>query len=196
MSGFAEEPRAPYSARMGRAEFFAWLRTREGGRYELKDGEIIVHPGVSRNHHRVAGAFAFALRSRLQSEDWDIAIGEFAVEIGQDIRYPDVLVERRGQDGLAYSTVEPVLLIEVVSPSSAGRDLTVKAREYLGLPSLEFYIVASQDEPIVWIWRRDSISHEFPAEPLEIQGRDTELALAALAISLPLAEIYRGIGAA
>ncbi len=191
MSGFSEEPRAPYSARMEKAEFFAWLQAREGGRYELKNGEIVVHPGVSRNHHRVAGAFAFALRQRLPSTDWDIAIGGFAVEIGLDIRYPDVLVERRAEDGGAYSTPDPVLLVEVVSPSSAGRDLTVKAKEYLSLPSLEAYIVASQDEPIVWIWQRDTTSREFSAEPTEIAGRERGIAVEALAISLPLAEIYR-----
>lgn len=92
MTSFAEEPRASFSARMGKAEFFAWLKTKKVGRYELKDGEIIVHPGVSRRHHRVVGEFFFALRSRLPIKSWDIAIGNFAVEIGDDIRYPDVLV--------------------------------------------------------------------------------------------------------
>jgi Uma2 family endonuclease len=196
MTGFSEEPRAAYSAHMDKAAFFAWLRTREGGRCELKNGEIIVHPGVSRNHYAVASEFAFALRTRLPAEDWGIAIGEFAVEIGGDIRYPDVLVEQRSGDGGAYSTSEPVLLVEVVSPSSAGRDLTVKAKEYLGLPSLEAYIVASQDEPIVWIWQRDVASREFPVEPSEIAGRERAITLDALAITLPLAELYRGIGAA
>ncbi|MDO9381953.1 MAG: Uma2 family endonuclease [Hyphomicrobiaceae bacterium] len=196
MTGFSEEPRATYSAHMDKAAFFAWLRAREGGRYELKNGEIIVHPGVSRNHHRVTGGFAHALRTRLQFEKWDIAIGEFAVEIRDDIRYPDVLVERRAEDGGAYSTADPVLLVEVVSPSSAGRDLSVKATEYLGLPSLEAYIVASQDEPIVWIWQRDAVTRAFAAEPVEIAGRDRTITLDALGIVLPLAEIYRGLGAA
>jgi Uma2 family endonuclease len=196
MTGFSEEPRAPYSARMDKAAFLRWNADREGTRCELKDGEIVMHPGVSRNHYGISSGFAFALSTRLEQQIWGIAGGDFAVEIGEDIRYPDVLVERRGGDGQAYTTLEPVLLVEVLSPTSVGRDLRTKVEEYLGLPSLEAYIVASQDEPIVWIWQRDTVSREFPAEPTEIAGREREITLPALAISLPLAEIYRGIGAA
>lgn len=195
MTGFSEEPRASYSARMDKAAFLKWNADRKGTRCEFKDGEIIVHPGVSRNHSRVASAFVYALKTRLTFDHWDISGSDFAVEIGDDIRYPDVLVERRGADGDAYTTLDPVVLVEVLSPSSAGRDLRNKVEDYLGLPSLEAYIVASQDEPIVWIWQRDKVSREFPAEPTEIAGREREITLDALAISLPLAEIYRGIGA-
>lgn len=193
MTGFAEEPRATYSARMGKAEFFAWLQTKEGGRCELKDGEIVVHPGVSRNHYRVAGEFANILRNRLSRQDWDVATGEFAAEIGEDIRYPDVLVERRAEDGAAYSTEVPIVLVEVLSPSSAGHDLTIKAAECTSLPSLEVYIVASQDEPIVWVWQRDGETRAFPAQPVEIAGLDGVIAIPARGVTLPLAEAYRGI---
>lgn len=193
MSGFAEEPRATYSAAMGKAEFFAWLQSKEGGRYELKDGEIVMHPGVSRRHHRVVGGFFYELRSRLAVEDWDVASGEFAVEIGDDIRYPDILVERRAEDGGAYSTLKPILLVEVLSPSSAGRDLAIKAAEYLGIPSLEAYVVASQDEAIVWVWQRDPMTREFPIQPVEMAGLDSLIDVSALGVFLPLAEIYRGL---
>jgi len=193
MNGFAEEPRVTYSAKMGRAEFFAWLQTREGGRYELKDGEIVVHPGASRNHARVTGQFAFQFRSKLPREDWEITVGDFAVEIGDDIRYPDGLVERRADDGQAYGTIAPMFLVEVVSPTSAGRDLTVKANEYTSLPSLQAYIVASQDQPVMWFWQRDAGTGAFSELPIEIEGAERSIDIAALRISLPLIEIYRGI---
>lgn len=195
MTGFSEEPRATYSAHMDKAAFLKWNADREGTRCEFKDGEIIMHPGVSRKHARVASAFVHAIATRLTFDIWDITGGDFAVEIGEDIRYPDVLVERRGIDGGAYTTTNPVILVEILSPSSAGRDLRTKVEEYLGLLSLEAYIVASQDEPIVWVWQRDTSSREFPAEPTEIEGRERDIALDALGISLPLAEIYHGLGA-
>ncbi len=195
MTGFSEEPRASYSARMDKAAFFAWLKTREGGRYELKDGEIIVHAGSTIRHARLSAKFVIALATRLDIDTWAVAASDAAIEIGDDIRYPDVVVERLLDDGSSPSTSRPTLLVEVLSPSSVGRDMRDKHGEYLGLPSLEAYIVASQDEPIVWIWQRDKVSREFPAEPTEIAGREREITLDALAISLPLAEIYRGIGA-
>lgn len=196
MTGFSEEPRATYSAHMDKAAFLKWNADREGTRCELKDGEIIMHPGVSRKHARIASAFVLAIANRLTFDIWDITGGDFAVEVGEDIRYPDVLVERRGTDGGAYATTDPVVLVEILSPSSVGRDLRTKVEEYLGLPSLEAYIVASQDEPIVWIWQRDASTRGFAAEPTEIAGREREITLDALGISLPLAEIYRGLGTA
>lgn len=193
MNGFAEDPRVSYSAHMGKAEFFAWLQTKEGGRYELKNGEIVVHAGVSRKHHRVVNGFARSLMSQLPAASWDVAIGEFAVEIEGDIRYPDVLVERRADDADAYSTTQAVVLIEVLSPSSSGRDFHEKLAEYIRLPALETYIVASQDEAVVWVWQRDPATRAFPAQPDEIAGPDCVISVAALGVTLPLAEVYSGL---
>lgn len=195
MTGFSEEPHAPYSAHMDKAAFLKWNEDREGPRCELKDGEIVMHPGVSRNHHRVTSGFARAFSAHLGIDSWDVATGDFAVDVGGDIRYPDVLVERRAADGQAYATAEPIVLVEVLSPSSAGRDLRTKVGEYLRLATLEAYIVASQDEAIVWVWQRDGASREFAAEPMEIVGLERSITLDALSVSLPLAEIYRGLGA-
>jgi Uma2 family endonuclease len=105
------------------------------------------------------------------------------------------LVERLNADGKALSTQSPVVLIEVLSPSSTGTDMTEKLAEYTSLPSLEAYIVASQDEPICWVWQRGE-DRAFPKKPKEIAGRDKSIDIAALGISLPLAEIFRGIGSA
>lgn len=95
----------------------------------------------------------------------------------------------------------PVLLIEVLSPTVTGIDLTEKPAEYTSFNSLEVYIVASQDEPICWVWQRSGSKagdsappRAFPPRPAELAGRDQALEIPALGISLPLAEIYRRIG--
>ena len=75
------------------------------------------------------------------------------------------------------------------------RDFTDKLEEYTRFPSLEAYIIASQDEPICWIWERDA-STGFPAKPVEIAGRDSSIALAGRAIALPPAELYLGVAEA
>ena len=124
---------------------------------------------------------------------WAVTTADFAVEIGDDVRYPDALVEAAA--GLvpdAVSTAQPALLLEVLSPSSAGRDLNVKVGEYTSLPSLQCYIVASQDEAIVWVWQRDA-SGAFAKIATEIKGLDGVIEVEALGIILPLAEIYRGM---
>ena len=193
MSGFSEDPAAPYRARLDKTSFFAWLQRQEGGRYELKDGEIVMHAGSSRRHAWLAQEFAFALKSRLDRSLWAIGTADIAIEVGEDIRYPDLVVEQRRDDGAAPKTDRPVIIVEILSPSSVARDMNVKLAEYTSLPSLECYIVASQDEPIVWVWHRDVDTREFPKLATEIAGASSKIEIPSLALSLPLAEIYRGI---
>lgn len=193
MTGFAEEKSPAYRAPMTKAEFLAWVQGQHG-HFELKVGQVIMHPGGSRRHGTIIGRFVGQFISRLHPQLWNVVPTELAIEIGPDIRYPDVLVEHASQDGDALSTESPLVLIEVLSPSSVDTDMTIKLAEYTSLASLECYIVASQDETICWVWQRTGKDRAFPAKPVEIKGRDAAIELAALGIALPLAEIYRGIG--
>ncbi len=192
MSGFAEDGAPAYDAPMTKAVFLQWVQRQER-RHELKDGRAIMHAGTTHRHAVLSARFVGALSLRLDPDRWAICTADFAVEIGDVVRYPDVLVQTTGIDGAALSTDKPVLLVEVLSPSSVGTDMTVKLAEYTSLASLEAYIVASQDEAILWVWQRDAASKTFPAKPQEISGRGSELNIASLGIALPLAELYRGI---
>ena len=51
----------------------------------------------------------------------------------------------------------------------------------------------SQDEPTVWVWQRGESG--LPEKPTRLEGREARLDIPALGTSLPLADIYRGIGA-
>lgn len=192
MIGFSEDP-APFGAKLGKDAFLAWVQRQDGGRYELKDGHIVMHAGSTRAHAQICIAFGTAFRTSLERESWAVTVADFAVEVGDDIRYPDVLVEAAGSSAPdASSTRHAVLLVEVLSPSSASRDLNLKLAEYTSLPSLQCYVVASQDEAIVWVWQRQPETGAFPAQPEEIAGPEAAIAIPARSLSLPLADIYRG----
>jgi Uma2 family endonuclease len=118
---------------------------------------------------------------------------DVAVEIGNDVRYPDVLVEQQHGDGTELSTDKPVLRVEVLPPTSTALDMTVKLAEYIQLSTLEAYIVASQDELIIWVWQRDAESGVFPQNPVEFVGRDAVCNVGGPSVWLPLGELYRGI---
>jgi hypothetical protein len=60
------------------------------------------------------------------------------------------------------------------------------------MPTLEAYIVAGQDEPTCLVWTRDA-GGRFPAEPLTVMGTDKVVDIPALSLTIPLADIYRGI---
>ena len=195
MSGFTEDNTPAYDPPMTKAAFLRWVQRQER-RHELKDGRVIMHPGGSQKHAHLIGRFVATLSVRLDPDNWAVIPTDFAVEIGEDIRYPEVLVHRLAGTGSELSTSRPVVLVEVLSPSSIGTDMTVKVAEYTSLASLEAYIVASQDQPILWVWQRNSETREFPAKPEQIDGREQTLGIAALGLSLPHAELYRGILAA
>lgn len=192
MNGFAEDKTAPYVPPMAKAEFLRWLQVQDQ-RHELSGGRVVMQAGGTKRHNWICINFVTALKARLDKQTWSVGMADVAVEIGDDIRYPDVLAERHGDDDRAVSTDKPVLLVEVLSPSSAATDLGAKLAQYTGLASLETYIVASQDEALCWVWNRIGEARTFPVKPAEFRGRDQVLALDAFAIHLPLAELYDGV---
>lgn len=191
MTGFAED-NAPYAPSMTKAEFLRWVQRQER-RYDFVQGRTLMHAGSTKRHNWLAQNFAFAMRARLDDKTWSIGFADVAVTIGSDIRYPDVLVEPLQGDGRELVSEAPVLIVEVLSPSSAVTEMTAKLAEYTSLPSLLAYIVASQDEPIVWVWLRDETSLALPVKPSEVAVREAVIDIAALALALPMAELYRGI---
>ena len=177
--------------RMGKPEFLAWVQGREG-RYELAESRVVMMPGGSRGHGIIVRRLANALEKRLDSHRWSVWTSDFGVDVGPDtIRYPDVVVDVAGGPFKDLTATAPILVAEVVSPSSATYDLGDKAVEYLRLPSLSAYLVLAQDEPKAWIWVRGSTG--FSPGPNVVEGHDATIEIAALGIDLPLSEIYAGI---
>ena len=171
--------------RLDKPAFLAWVQRREE-RYELVDGRVVMMTGASRTHGLLVLNIAMVLRSQL---DPRTVIAEFGLDAGpRTLRYPDIMVDRAGGD---YTTSDPLLLIEVLSPSTEAMDLGDKAAEYLRLPNLAAYIVIAQTEAKAWAWLREVAG--FPAGPVVIAGQDKVIGIPALSVELPFAEIYRGI---
>jgi Uma2 family endonuclease len=174
--------------------FLRWLE-RQDRKYELVDGDLIMMTGVSRRHARVASNLLFALRTRLGSTAYDIFTAEFGVKTRRGVRYPDIVIEAIGPHNNRLAAEEPLFLAEVLSPSTQREDFERKPTEYMALPSLSAYLVLSQDEPRVWLWRRTDAG--WPAESAEIEGWDAavEVTIAGQVLALPLAELYAGFEA-
>jgi len=178
--------------RMDKAAFLAWTKATEG-RYELTGGRVVMMPGASRAHARIVRKLVKALSSRLDPTRWEV-IAEFGLDAGPEtLRYPDVVVDRADGDDKDHTATAPVLLAEVLSPSTAEIDLGDKAAEYLQIPSVIAYMVFSQDEPKAWVYvRKDAQSM---LRPEVISGTDTTVRIAAMQLELPMADIYAGIKA-
>jgi Uma2 family endonuclease len=179
---------APFA--MSKEAFLAWVGQSEG-RYEYAGGRVAMMVRVTLSHALVTSNFIRALTTRLGPEQYDVVAEAFAVDIGSSVRFPDILVQPAQADKNALEAVAPLLIVEVLSPGTLHIDFGDKKREYLGLPTLDTYVVVSPDEPRVWAWRRTEGA--FPPEPEIIEGMDSALALPALGIEISFPEIYRGI---
>jgi Uma2 family endonuclease len=174
---------------MDKAAFLAWVEGREG-RYELARGRVLMMTGGTRWHGLVVGNLFEVLRARLDRKRWAV-LTEFGVDVGaRTVRYPGVVVDQPGGDGRDLTAKAPVLVAEVLSPSTATIDLGDKAAEYLRLPSIMAYVVLTQDEVKAWVFVRGS--SQLPA-PDMVAGTDAAIVIPPLGIKLPLSDIYAGI---
>lgn len=166
----------------------------EGHRYEFVNGRIVQQmTGGTYDHGQVYLRIAMVIARQLELKDWAVSVSDRGIETVTTIRYPDVVVERSLGSSKSLATETPTLVVEVLSESSEERDLDSKPGEYMSLPSLLAYIVASQDEPVCQLWLRGADGN-FPAQPVTIEGRDQVIHIPALSVAIPLAEVYRGIG--
>ncbi len=173
--------------RMDKAAFLGWVQGREE-RYELDRGRVIMMTGGSRAHWQIAFNLAKALDARLDPGKWTV-LPEFGIALDpESVRFPNVIVDIAGEPATDLTATEPVLITEVLSPSSERVDLGDKSAEYLRLQSLAAYIVFAQDEIKAWVWTRGPAG--FSPGPAVLEGDDAAVRIEALGIDLPLAEIY------
>jgi Uma2 family endonuclease len=118
---------------------------------------------------------------------------EFGIDIRPGtIRYADIVVDQYGAKGDALTAKAPMLVAEVLSPSTMKIDLGDKAADYLQLSSLATYLVFAQDEVKAWVYNR-SDQKQFAPGPQVLLGGDASISIPALSIDLPLIDIYGGI---
>ncbi len=183
--------------RMSKAEFLRWVQGREG-RYELSDGRVMQQmTGGTVRHFGVADAIGDAIKARMNRSIWWCTTGGPGVDVpiaiaGATVRYPDVVVGRHGVAPAALTIDNPVVIFEVLSPSSVTLDMVIKPREYLSIATLEAYVVASQEEPRLTLWQRGA-DGLFPSLPVEMADRNDTLTFNALPLSVTVGELYTGV---
>ncbi len=180
--------------KVDKATFYRFIERQAEGHFEFDRGSIVQHmTGGTFDHAQIVNEFNFVLRRLLSRRLWVVTGQNRGVDTPETVRYPDVLVEPVGSAGKGLSTSSPVIVVEVLSPSTAELDLNTKPTEYMSLPSLMAYVVASQDAPLLTVWQR-SAEGGFPDEPVQISGPGGILEIEALGLSIPLSEIYLTLG--
>jgi Uma2 family endonuclease len=150
-----EQPRLPAFTADG---FIAWALEQPTGRFELDNGVVVAMAPERVNHARAKSQAWLALRTAIAARGFACeALPDGAtVRVNDRTVYePDALL-RCGPPlpGDAIEATDPVVVVEVVSPSSRGIDRGVKLASYFSPPSVRHYLIVNTDSQVVIHHRR------------------------------------------
>jgi Uma2 family endonuclease len=164
-------------------EFLDWEREQpercefDGVQPVAMTGGLVAHARVVR---RLVGALAAGLRPGCEAFGGDLKV----LTAGRRARYPDATVVCGAVDP-GGDAVEPTVVFEVLSPSTALTDRRVKAAEYAAVPSVLAYVMLEQDGPRATVLRRSEEWRE-----AVLVGPDTALPLPEVGAVLQLGTLY------
>ena len=140
------------AGRMTEAEYLRRERSAPGGpRHEFVDGRRIEMPGSSYRHNRIARRVARALEDAIGERAFEVVAADQRLRVPSGRhRYPDVMVVPDPPELLDEeqdTVLNPLVVVEILSPTTAATDTGAKLREYRALPSLTDYLILAQDGP-------------------------------------------------
>lgn len=161
-----------------------------GVRHEFVRGVPRMMAGGTKRHERISLRAAMELGSRLRGSRCEAFGSNLRIKIPNgNVRYADASVDcGRGTD-LDLAATEPVLVVEVLSPSTTWFDQTRKLEDYKAVPSMRTIILLSQTAMLANLHRR---AGEAWVSSI-VEGADAVIVLPDLEIELPLATLYEGV---
>lgn len=184
----AANPRHYWTAQ----EFLAFEATSEF-KHELIDGDVYDMAGGTGEHSQIAANIIISLGSLLQNSSCRINTSDMMLKVRDDrYFYPDVSVvcgQPEYEDDSRLALVNPILVVEVTSPSSADADRGPRRESYMRLPSVQAYLVIDQHRIYAELYERADVGWRMQVFTSLIDVIPIE----ALGIELPVAQVYRGI---
>lgn len=163
-------------------------------RSEYINGEIINMPGASYAHNLITANISARLHANLQGTGCAVFANDMRISIptAKSYFFPDVGVvceEPRFEDDVFDTLLNPIVVVEVLSPSTEAYDRGEKFAHYRQLPSLQEYLLVAQDQIRVEHYHRQERQWIFT----DFERHDEILPLPSLQCELPLQEIYERV---
>ena len=174
-------------------QYLAWER-KSDTKHEYLHGEIIAMSGASYQHTIITMNISGELYIQLKGTACTVHTNDMRVRTSPETSYfyPDVVVvcdRPRFEDNTFDTLLNPIVLVEVLSPSTAAYDRGDKFEHYQQLTSLQEYILVSQDEVGVERYRRQGTEWQ----PTEFRSLEDVLSLTSIDCELSLDDIYRRV---
>ena len=132
-------------------------------RHEFVNGKLIPMPGESVIANLIADNCGYNLRTQLSKKGYVIIRHDVRaiIQTRKIYRYPDVSVAKLSEITETHAITKPEMLIEVTSENSSKIDHDDKLKQYTTLPSLQYYMIISQEEMLVELYSRDEKGWRF-----------------------------------
>ena len=174
--------------RMTPTEFLEWEAQQER-KWEFDGSQPVAMAGGTVAHAAIQRNLMIALGTRLRDKPCQPYGPDLRVPTagGVSYRYPDALVTCQSLAADAVDAPEPVVIFEVLSPSTEKDDRGPKLDEYLTLPSLRRYVMLRHDRALATEYERDGEGWRVRF----LHGPDAALLLSEVDCDpIPLAELY------
>jgi Uma2 family endonuclease len=161
-------------------------------RNEYLKGEVFAMVGTSSTHNIIVLNLAQAFRNHLRGGPCQVfAIDlKLRVETANAYFYPDLMVTCTEADRRSdYIKTEPILVVEVLSPSTALFDRDKKFASYRQLPSLQEYVLVDTEQQGIECYRRAD-NGEWIMHPY---GAGESVTLHSLNLAFPIGEAYQDV---
>jgi Uma2 family endonuclease len=164
--------------------------------YELVNFDIIMMSNPTEAHEKIASNIGGPLNLHMSARGCHTYQGGMRVQRDDDSKAgdkykPDVMV-RCGTIGSRTYVTDPIVVIEVMSPSTMDVDRGPKLEFYKTLPSLQHIVFVYQDQMRVEVYRRNE-SFETGWELTPLSKAEQVMDLEHLEFTQSLADIYRHV---
>lgn len=161
-------------------------------RNEYLKGEVFAMVGTSSAHNVIVGNLYMAFRNHLRGGPCQVFALDLKlrVEAANAYFYPDLMVTCTEADRRSdYIKTEPMLVVEVLSPSTALFDRDKKFASYRQLPGLQEYVLVDTEQESIECYRRAG-NGEWIMHPY---GAGEVVTLHSLNLAFPIGEAYQDV---
>lgn len=172
-------------------EEYLFLERKATTKNEYLSGEILAMSGASLAHTLITLDIATELNIQLRGRECKVVTNDLRVKTTPDVSYfyPDVVIfcgEPEFEDDTFDTLLNPVVIIEVLSPSTEIYDRTEKFKYYKQITTLQEYVLVSQDKVPVEHYQRQDMQWELK----EFHALQGALTFFSIGCKLPLRDIY------
>ncbi|MEY4519977.1 MAG: hypothetical protein RLZZ499_2577 [Cyanobacteriota bacterium] len=174
-----------------------YLQLEEQAEYksEYRDGEIIPMTGGTTNHNEISGNVYANLKISLQKQNYRVYMADVRLWIPRYrlYTYPDVMLIKEEPiyaDQGTTTVTNPVMITEILSPSTQNYDQGDKFTYYRSIPEMKEYILISQQQYHVMQYIKTESGKWLLSE---YETEDAAIQLGSVDLALNLTQIYTGV---